>query len=95
MPTALDYAKELVAFDSVSSRSNADVSDYVERALKALGFQVERLEYLDAAGVKKVNIVGKRAAGSGRGGLAYFAHTDVVPAGGLGAGAWAVYADGA
>jgi acetylornithine deacetylase len=75
---ALDFTRDLVAFGSISSRSNADVSDYVEAALRRLDFETERIEYADAAGVRKVNIVGKKGAGTG--GLAYFAHTDVVPA---------------
>jgi len=75
---ALDYTRDLVAFGSISSRSNADVSDYVEAALQRLDFETERIEYADAAGVRKVNVVGKK--GPGKGGLAYFAHTDVVPA---------------
>ncbi len=62
---ALDYTSDLVAFGSISSRSNADVSDYVEKVLKRLEFETERIEYTDAAGVKKVNVVGKK--GSGRG----------------------------
>src|SRR5579859_2001245 len=72
---ALEYASDLVAFPSISSRSNADVSDYVEKVLKRLEFDTERIEYTDAAGVKKVNVVGKK--GPGKGGLAYFGHTDV------------------
>jgi acetylornithine deacetylase len=75
---ALEYTSDLVAFGSISSRSNADVSDYVEKALERLEFETERIEYADAAGVKKVNVVGKK--GAGKGGLAYFGHTDVVPA---------------
>ena len=75
---ALDYTRDLVDFGSISSRSNADVSDYVEAALNRLGFETERIEYADAAGTRKVNVVGKK--GPGTGGLAYFAHTDVVPA---------------
>lgn len=75
---ALKYVQDLVAFDSVSSRSNAAVSDYVEDALRRLGFEIERIEYRDAQGVRKVNVIGKK--GPGRGGLAYFGHTDVVPA---------------
>ena len=75
---ALDYTCDLVAFGSISSRSNADVSDYVEAVLKRLEFDTERIEYTDAAGVRKVNIVGKKGVGTG--GLAYFGHTDVVPA---------------
>lgn len=75
---ALDYLQKLVRFPSVSSTSNEAVSDRVSEYLQRLGFEVERLEYRDAEGVKKVSVVGKR--GSGEGGLAYFAHTDVVPA---------------
>ena len=75
---ALNYTKELVAFESTSNLSNLAVSDYVEAALKSLGFEIERLEYDDAKGVRKANIIGRR--GQGQGGMAYFAHTDVVPA---------------
>lgn len=75
---ALEYTSDLVAFGSISSLSNADVSDYVEKVLKRLDFDTERIEYTDAAGVPKVNVVGKKGAGTG--GLAYFGHTDVVPA---------------
>ncbi|MEX0701201.1 MAG: M20 family metallopeptidase [Planctomycetales bacterium] len=75
---ALDYARELVAFDSTSRHSNLPVSDYVEDALKRIGFETERLEFDDPDGVRKASIVAKK--GSGTGGLAYFGHTDVVPA---------------
>jgi acetylornithine deacetylase len=75
---ALEYTRRLVSFGSVSALSNADVSDYVEKELERLGFEVERIEYADAQGVRKVNVVGKK--GTGTGGLAYFGHTDVVPA---------------
>ncbi len=74
---ALDYNCDLVAFDSVSRRSNQPVSDYVQAALERLEFVVERLEY-EVAGERKVSLVAKK--GSGAGGMAYFAHTDVVPA---------------
>jgi acetylornithine deacetylase len=75
---ALDYTRDLVAFGSVSSVSNVDICDHLERTLKGLEFETERIDYVDDAGVKKTNVVGKR--GTGRGGLAYIAHTDVVPA---------------
>ena len=78
MADALEYAKSLVAVPSVSRDSNAAVSDVVEKHLVDLGFQVERQEFLDPYGVPKVNVIGKK--GSGSGGLAYFSHTDVVPA---------------
>lgn len=75
---ALEYDQELVAFESTSCLSNAPVSDYVEAKLRDLDFVIERIEYRDEEGVQKVNIVGKK--GDGIGGMAYFAHTDVVPA---------------
>jgi acetylornithine deacetylase len=71
--------RELVAFDSVSRRSNAAVSDYVQATLRALGFETERVEYDDPHGVRKVNVVGRKGEPAA-GGLAYFCHTDVVPA---------------
>ncbi|MGE3316848.1 MAG: M20 family metallopeptidase [Planctomycetaceae bacterium] len=72
------YTKELVAFESTSNLSNIAVSDCVEKTLKSLGFETERVEYDDPRGVRKANILGKKGTGSG--GLGYFAHTDVVPA---------------
>ncbi|MCA9024746.1 MAG: M20 family metallopeptidase [Planctomycetaceae bacterium] len=76
--SALDYAKELVSFNSVSNLSNIDVSDAVEAILKRNGFEIERIEYDDKFGVRKANIIAKK--GPGTGGFAYFGHTDVVPA---------------
>lgn len=84
MPTALDYAKRLIEFDSVSSVSNVEVTDYVESVLKGLGGQTERLEYDDQNGVRKACVVGRFgpevAASEKPVGMAYFGHTDVVPA---------------
>ncbi len=75
---ALQYTKELVRFPTVSNVSNADICDYLKGVLIGLGFTTERVEYRDSAGVIKVNVIGKK--GNGSGGMAYFAHTDVVPA---------------
>ncbi len=74
----LRYAKRLISFPSVSSQTNQLPSKYVEIKLEKYGFTTERLEYRDENNVKKVNIVAKR--GMGEGGLAYFGHTDTVPA---------------
>ncbi len=78
MVDAVEYACSLVGVPSVSRDSNVQVSDVAEAHLRRLGFQVERQEFLDPIGVPKVNIIGKKGPGSG--GLAYFCHTDVVPA---------------
>ena len=75
---ALDYANQLVAYESTSCFSNVPIADHVQQTLERLGFRTERIDYDDADGVKKSNVVGKM--GEGVGGLAYFGHTDVVPA---------------
>lgn len=77
MSDAVEYTRRLVAVPSVSTQSNAEVSQVVESLLKELNFQTEVVRYRDAAGIPKVNVIGKR--GSGSGGLAFFGHTDVVP----------------
>ena len=80
----IETLSQLIAFPSVSSTSNADISDAIAERLESLGFLVERGEYLDAQQRRKVNLVARRDPQSrpsvSRGGLAYFCHTDVVPA---------------
>jgi acetylornithine deacetylase len=78
MMDALEYAKRLIQFDSVSRTSNVAVTDFAEQTLSELGFATERLEYDDELGVRKACVIARK--GSGTGGLAYFGHTDVVPA---------------
>lgn len=75
---ALRYAQRLVEFDSTSQKSNRRISKYLEMKLAKHGFVIEKLEYRDKRKVRKVSLVAKK--GSGFGGLAYFAHSDVVPA---------------
>lgn len=84
----------LLRFDSVSSRSNVEITDFVAGTLLRLGFELERCDYTDPRGVTKSNVIatrwphgssraeeGERTETSGEcGGVAYFAHTDVVPA---------------
>lgn len=74
----LFYLKKLVSFDSVSSKSNREVSLYIENKLKKHGFQTERLIYRAPNRERKYNIIAKK--GEGVGGLAYSCHSDVVPA---------------
>ncbi len=74
----LQMAKDMVTFPSVSEVSNAAVSQYVADRLASLEFKVEWLSYIDGKGQNKVSLVAKR--GKGKGGVAYLAHTDVVPA---------------
>ena len=75
---ALSIASELVAYPSVSRSSNVEVTRAVARHLEQLGFALEWLEYDDEQGVRKACVLGKK--GEGTGGLAWFGHTDVVPA---------------
>ena len=75
---ALRYAKRLIEFKSSSRQSNRLISRYLEMKLTKHGFVVEKLEYRDRRNIRKVNLVAKK--GTGTGGLAYFAHSDTVPA---------------
>ena len=70
--------QDLVRFPSVSDVSNESVSQFVADQLSAQKFEVEWHSYIDAKNQNKVSLVAKR--GSGLGGVAYLAHTDVVPA---------------
>ncbi|MFV2070343.1 MAG: M20 family metallopeptidase [Pirellulales bacterium] len=74
----LDLACELVRFPSVSRVSNGPITDFLQQRLEEMGFEIERCDYRDAAGVLKSNLAGK--LGEGSGGIAFFVHTDVVPA---------------
>ena len=84
MMDALQLTKDLVAFKSPSHVSNAEVSEFIIDRLRELGgFVIERCKYKDAAGVEKVNVLGHagpRFEDCGQTGLAYFCHSDVVPA---------------
>ena len=80
---SIETLKQLISFASVSSTSNVQISECVSGQLKSLGFEVESSEYLDDAGTPKVNLVARRnGTKNSTGGLAYFCHTDVVPADG-------------
>lgn len=66
-------ARDLVRIDSRSSRSNLAVAERLMAELS--GFEVERLDYTDVAGVPKCVLVAARGAG----GLALSGHMDTVP----------------
>jgi acetylornithine deacetylase len=67
-------ARELVAIDSRSFVSNLPIADRVETELA--GFDIERLDYLDPAGIEKRALVAHRG---NIGGLALSGHMDTVP----------------
>jgi len=69
---------DLVAIDSVSSRSNADLISYLEARCKTAGFITEQFPHLDPSGVIKINLVARTSAESEIE-LALVGHTDTVP----------------
>ena len=73
----VQLASDAVAINSVSQRSNAEVSDLLEDTLKQYEFEVERLEFVDDNGERKVSLVGKK--GEGTDGFGLFSHSDTVP----------------
>ncbi|TWU07873.1 M20 family metallopeptidase [Stieleria varia] len=72
--------RRMIAFPSVSNVSNSDITDWIQHDLVQLGFDVERTSYVDGKGQTKCNLIARRGPSSESGGLAYFAHSDVVPA---------------
>jgi acetylornithine deacetylase len=70
----VDLTRDLVALDSRSFVSNLAVAERVEAALP--GFDIERLDYIDPAGVAKRALVAHRGP---VGGIALSGHMDTVP----------------
>src|SRR4051812_14342689 len=72
---------ELVAIESISSRSNLEIIKLLQARAEALGFRVRLLPYTDERGVEKVNMIavaGTEAADI-HVELALVGHTDTVP----------------
>ncbi len=74
--TALEILDRIVAFPSVSSRSNRDIADWIATYLRDLGFAVVEVPNADG---QKTGLFA-RVGPSGDGGLLLSAHMDVVPA---------------
>src|ERR1051325_2543166 len=73
---------ELVAIDSVSSRSNVPVIDYLAARCRAIGLDVQRFPYTDENGVEKINLLTVAGASSDDAEtveLILVGHTDTVP----------------
>ncbi|MBN8929410.1 MAG: acetylornithine deacetylase [Rhodospirillales bacterium 69-11] len=88
-----DLTADLVRLDSRSSLSNLPVADQIEAALA--GFEIERLDYTDAAGVAKRCLVAHRGGRGGKGGgLALSGHMDTVPDTGWQEDPWSARIDG-
>ncbi len=80
--TVKETLAQLVAINSVSSRSNVEMCDYLAKRCEALGFAVKRLPYTDAVGIEKVNLIavaGTELSGTPEVELALVGHTDTVP----------------
>ena len=73
---------ELVAIDSVSSRSNLEIASYLTIRCEAMVLNVKRFPYLDEKGIEKINLValaGTDFSDSTEVELALVGHTDTVP----------------
>ncbi|HEV2914890.1 MAG TPA: acetylornithine deacetylase [Pyrinomonadaceae bacterium] len=72
---------QLVAIDSVSARSNAQVIAYAAARAEAAGMRVQFHPYTDAHGVEKINMIAHTCAASPEVEveLALVGHTDTVP----------------
>ncbi|HUS10310.1 MAG TPA: acetylornithine deacetylase [Pyrinomonadaceae bacterium] len=81
--TVKETLVDLVAIDSVSTRSNIEIIDYLSRRCEALGFQIKRLPYIDDKGVEKINLIATSgadfSAAQPQVELALVGHTDTVP----------------
>jgi acetylornithine deacetylase len=69
---------DLVAIDSVSSRSNSEIIEYLEHRCLNAGLNVERFPYRDDQGVEKINLVARTARDLPLE-LVLVGHTDTVP----------------
>ncbi|OLE50883.1 MAG: acetylornithine deacetylase (ArgE) [Acidobacteria bacterium 13_1_20CM_3_53_8] len=73
---------QLVAFDSVSSRSNTEIINYLAERTEGYGLIVKRFSYADENGVEKENLIaiaGADSSDSVEVELALVGHTDTVP----------------
>ncbi|MFN2514869.1 MAG: acetylornithine deacetylase [Pyrinomonadaceae bacterium] len=81
--TVQETLAELVAVDSVSSRTNSGMIDYLSTRCGAMGLCLQRLPYVDESGVEKINLIA--LAGTEfteeppKVELALVGHTDTVP----------------
>ena len=73
--------RDLVAIDSVSSRSNAAIASYLATRCEAAGFSTRRFSHIDDAGVEKINLVAQTSVPDPKTTveLALVGHTDTVP----------------
>ena len=89
MTQIVHLTRDLVALDSRSALSNIAVAERIEAELA--GFEVERIDFKDAAGVAKRVLVAHRG---GAGGIAFSGHMDTVPDTGWQDDPWSARIDG-
>lgn len=73
---------DLVRIDSVSSRSNNEIVDYLERRCEALKLKTQRFSYQDEQGLEKINLIalaGSDFSQNTNVEVALVGHTDTVP----------------
>ncbi len=80
----LELARAMIAINSVTSRTNAEIAHLMRRELEGLKFTIEQIEYIDGQQLPKVAIIGRRGpqpsstANGSAGGIVYCCHNDVV-----------------
>ncbi len=77
--TVEETLRDLVAIDSVSHRSNAEIISYLARRCEAAGFKITRFPYIDDAGIEKLNLVAQTSPATSAVELVLVGHTDTVP----------------
>jgi acetylornithine deacetylase len=79
--TVEETLKDLVAIDSASARSNAEITSYLAKRCEAAALTVKRLPYVDDAGVVKINLIAvvQTSVSDPKTELALVGHTDTVP----------------
>jgi acetylornithine deacetylase len=76
--TITQTLNDLVAIDSVSSRSNTEIISYLERRCRSLGLSTERHRHVDERGLEKINLIACTSKADEIE-LVLVGHTDTVP----------------
>src|SRR3984893_15664507 len=83
--TVKETLAELVSINSVSSRSNAEITEYLAQRCQKMGLRVWLLPYPDENGIEKINLIAlagtefSKSADATSVELALVGHTDTVP----------------
>ena len=81
--TVENTLRDLVAINSVSARSNAELVGYLETRCQDAGLRTKLFPHTDEHGLEKINLVAQTSAGGAAGlsqiELALVGHTDTVP----------------